>query len=165
MAARRIIGLALLAAVGSLGSLGGCGAEPEPPPPPPPDPSIELSALCDELASAECGRLAGCGLLGAPFDDALCRKRQVSVQCAALIGQVTKLEGLGQVAYDPVVGGACRDAIAAAGCDEGLERSLFADEACQMMVQGQSEESGRCTMNVACVDGLFCDATAQQCPG
>ena len=129
------------------------------------DPNVELAALCGELAKAECARLDECGLLGPPIDVALCMRRISEGQCDPIAGQFVKTVQRGQLSYDAIKGGTCRDTIMATSCDVGFGRNLFAEPACQAVVTGLSGEDGPCTINQACTGDLFCDASAARCPG
>lgn len=150
-----------------LSLLVGCG-DPEPvaPPPPPPAPTtIELAALCGAIAEAECARLNTCSTLYAPIDLVTCTAFERDVRCAPRVEQLSKAVAAGHLAYDSTTGMACRNAVAARGCEVSFGRDMFAETACSEMVSGQSGSGDGCTMRAACIDAHYCDVTSARCPG
>jgi hypothetical protein len=146
-------------------ALGACGGEDPPPAPPGPPTELALSELCAALAEAECGRLAGCGLLSGPLDAASCATRVDTVRCAPIVAQLGKASAAGHVRYDPKGGAACRDATLAVPCSVGLEHDVLAPAACEAMVQSASPVGGACAGDYACVDMAWCDLSNRACPG
>ncbi len=145
----------------------GCDDEmPMAPPPPPPAPTtLELAALCESVADAECARLEMCGTLVAPIDLARCKDYERNVRCGPRVDQLSKAIAAGHLSYDATTGLACKDAVAARGCDVPFGRDLFAETSCVEMVTALSGEDGPCSMGAACTEGHYCDVTQARCPG
>jgi hypothetical protein len=138
----------------------GCGGEPEAPPG---SAAIPLDALCQELAAADCARLAACQALYAPFDVARCEARQASELCAPMQAAFQAARAEQTLDYFELAARGCRDAVGALGCGVGLDHDLLALPACQAMVAGTGTEGDACHLSLACAPGFACDAA--QCPG
>lgn len=131
---------------------------------PPETSGIALSALCDELAEADCDRAESCGLFAGNFDRDACLRRQHAQWCAPTVAAIESAVDDGVVDYFELAARECRAAVAARACDFGFDYDLLALPACTAMLEANGVADQACPFDGACADGFWCNARAA-CPG
>ena len=147
---------AALVAVGVAAFPVACGSDDPSSDGPQPSTSIALEALCEELATVDCARLAQCGLLEAPIDELECVRRQRGLWCEPVRVTLQSEVDNGRMTYSATAAAACRDAIGARDCGPRFDDVFISVEACRAMVNGFAGAGEPCTNSLACGDGLAC---------